>query len=868
MAVFKCKMCGADLNVSEDIKIAVCEYCGSTQTLPAIDNEKKLNLFNRANHLRRGNDFDRAAAVYENIVAEFPEEAEAYWGLCLCNYGIEYVDDPVTGEKKPTCHRASFDSLQKDDNFKLALDYADISARKVYRDEAREIDRIMEEILSISKNEKPYDVFICYKENDGSGERTTDSVLAQDIYEALTAKGLKVFFSRITLEDKLGTAYEPYIFAALNSAKVMLAVGTRYEYFNAVWVRNEWSRFLKLMLKDKSKVLIPCFKDIAPYDIPEEFSHLQAQDMSKIGYIQDLVHGVLKITGNTEIKKAVISVSDDNDRIRAILERAKMFLEDGNFRKANDVFEQALNVDLKNAQAYLGKLLADTECKDTEQLMSSLADFSDNENYKMILRFGDSEIVETVNECLEKIKENITARDNDRIYGEAIKKLEKGDIDSIKAAAEAFNSIKSWKDSDEKLELCRKRIEEIHNKKLQAIKLKSREKKIRISLVAGIILTVAIIVFVVSYVSPKIKYDNALRLMENGEYEAAISIFYELKDFSNADDNRLSCLLFMVDEMIDKQQYDKALSLLEGDYGRSRSNEQLNIIDQKRQECFIAEIDAFIAEGNFEEAQKMLYRLSDYTVRDEKEREIEEKEQSGNYSTAMQLLENGDKLGAYELLSNIPDNKAAFEKAGELRLELNRNILRSSNVGDIVIFGAYDIDGEEENGKEEISWVVLDKQDGKILVISEQVLFFTRYSDYTNVTWASSSLRTKLNNEFYNDAFSESEKALIPTVTLVDEKNGRDKGVDTQDKIFVLSMSEAKKYFSTNYDRICSPTARAKRYSSVQQDDMASWWLRTVGSAGASHNTYIHDDGTIYNGGTQVTRYDVGVRPALWISVG
>ena len=72
-------------------------------------------------------------------------------------------------------------------------------------------------------------------------------MLAQDVYEALTAKGLKVFFSRITLEDKLGTQYEPYIYAALSSAKVMLAFGTTYEYYDAVWVKNEWSRYLKLM---------------------------------------------------------------------------------------------------------------------------------------------------------------------------------------------------------------------------------------------------------------------------------------------------------------------------------------------------------------------------------------------------------------------------------------------------------------------------------------------------------------------------------------------------------------------------------------------------------------------------------------------
>lgn len=111
MAVIKCKMCGGDLNIIPGESVAECEYCGSRQTVPTADNEKKLTLFARANRLRAGCEFDKAAGVYESIVADFPEEAEAYWGLVLCKYGIEYVDDPATGKKIPTCHRSSFDSI-------------------------------------------------------------------------------------------------------------------------------------------------------------------------------------------------------------------------------------------------------------------------------------------------------------------------------------------------------------------------------------------------------------------------------------------------------------------------------------------------------------------------------------------------------------------------------------------------------------------------------------------------------------------------------------------------------------------------------------------------------------------------------------
>ena len=124
MAVIKCKMCGGDLNIIEGASTAECEFCGSVQTIPKVDDEKKLTLFARANRLRAACEFDKAAGIYEAIVADFPEEAEAYWGLVLCKYGIEYVDDAGTGRKIPTCHRSSYDSVMDDSNFEQTAENA------------------------------------------------------------------------------------------------------------------------------------------------------------------------------------------------------------------------------------------------------------------------------------------------------------------------------------------------------------------------------------------------------------------------------------------------------------------------------------------------------------------------------------------------------------------------------------------------------------------------------------------------------------------------------------------------------------------------------------------------------------------------
>ena len=388
MAVIKCKMCGGELTLTEGSPLAQCEYCGSLQTVPNTDNEKKLTQFARANRLRFNCEFDKASGVYESIVADYPEEAEAYWGLVLCKYGIEYVDDPATKKKVPTCHRSSFQSVVEDTDFEQALENADPVARKVYREEAKQIEELRKGILEVSSKADPYDIFICYKETGEDGERTLDSVLAQDLYDALVEKGYRVFFSRITLEDKLGQEYEPYIFAALNSAKVMLAIGTDYEYYNAVWVRNEWSRYLKLMAEDHSKHLIPCYKGIDAYDMPKEFAKLQAQDLSKMGATQDILRGIEKL-----IKAATAeSAAPKSAEIGQLLALGNEALEKKEWGIASSRFDLALTVDPMCQDALLGKLMAEYKCDRREQLAKGKKRLSKNNNYKLLMDCADAQL--------------------------------------------------------------------------------------------------------------------------------------------------------------------------------------------------------------------------------------------------------------------------------------------------------------------------------------------------------------------------------------------------------------------------------------------------------------------------------------------
>ena len=203
--------------------------------------------------------------------------------------------------------------------------------------------------------------------------------------------------------------YEPYIFAALNSAKVMVVLGTKPEYFNAVWVKNEWSRYLALIKNGAKKMLIPAYRDMDPYDLPEEFSHLQAQDMSKLGFMQDLIRGIKKIvsseTAKSAMKETVVISGATSANAAPLLRRVFIFLEDGDFANADEYCEKVLDMEPENAEAYLGKMMAELRVRKREDLALFDEPFDGNGNYKRALRFADETFAEELRGYISPINE-------------------------------------------------------------------------------------------------------------------------------------------------------------------------------------------------------------------------------------------------------------------------------------------------------------------------------------------------------------------------------------------------------------------------------------------------------------------------------
>ena len=806
MITLKCKMCGGTIEFEQGATVGVCDSCGTKQTLPRLDDDRKANLYDRANHFRRNNEFDKAMAIYEQILNEDSTDAESYWSLVLCRYGIEYVEDPATRKRVPTVNRAQFTSIFDDEDYKSALQYADERQRAIYEQEAATINDIQKNILTISGQEDPFDVFICYKESDNSGRRTPDSVLATELYHELTREGYKVFFSRITLEDKLGTAYEPYIFAALNSARVMVVLGTRPEYFNAVWVRNEWSRYLALIKNGARKLLIPAYKDMDPYDLPEEFSHLQAQDMSKLGFMQDLIRGIGKVIGADTPQapaKETVVMKNENGTVRAFLDRGFMALEDGEWDKADEFFEQALNFDAKIAEAYLGKLMAELRVYRQDELASLAEPFDDYNNYQKAVRFGDT----TFSATLKQMVETINARnENDRLqtlYDQAAEVYENACTEErYKTAAEMFSHIPGFRDADEKAAACTEKAEICRKDEL---------------------------------------YTAAQRGMRGEYYDMALRRLQSIPGWKDADDLAAICTAKLAEEKAKLEA-----NRLKEERKKRRTRHAIAIGISSLAVCAaltILTMTIIVPSFRYARATK-LYDAGQYAEAASAFRAI------GNYKDSYDK-----ELACYDAGTNMD--------------------FTGLKAGDSVQFGVYEQDNDLQNGPEIIQWDVLAVEDDRALLISHYVLDAKPYNaTRTDVTWETCTLRTWLNGEFFQKAFGDKAQEKILSSTVPADVNSEYKsspGNATTDKIFLLSIPEADRYFPSDEARMCSPTDYAIAQGWDGYTSSSCYWsLRTAGRSvtiGASTKAHVSLSGEISYAGSSVEGIVNGVRPAMWIDI-
>lgn len=524
---------------------------------------------------------------------------------------------------------------------------------------------------------------------------------------------------------------------------------------------------------------------------------------------------------------------------KVLLERAFMFLEDGDWAKADIYCESVLDQNPKCAEAYLGKLMAEVEIRKKEDLSKAKEPLDQSDNYRKVMRFAD----ESLRERLSNAKE---VQHNEQLYTEAMACMTAAsDEGAYRNAAQKFYSLGSYKDASAHREQCMQRADRIIADRRQREEIKRKEdiysraeKCMRLGTVEGCNSAIQLYESVPNFRSSAAQISECRRKIEDLEAkETARQVAVE-KAKKKAKKIAIIaapivciCIVFVIvltTVIIPKQEYSKKYS------------EAMEMIDS----------------GDYDAGYAILEELGE-----------SETIQSNKYDRAIKLMDSGDYQAACALLAGL-----TYKDSAEKLQSIKPLLLAKANPGDTVLFGEYEQDNNTSNGKEDVEWLVLEVKDGKALVVSKYALDCKQYNtSNTDVTWETCTLRKWLNNDFINAAFSSYEKAMIPTVTVSADKNSTNPGNATQDQVFLLSITEANKYFGSDSARQCKPTdyafANGAYVNSVNGN--CGWWLRSPGVTQYSAHSaaYVHNSGGVYESGSDVDIGTSAVRPAMWISI-
>ena len=585
--------------------------------------------------------------------------------------------------------------------------------------------------------------------------------------------------------------------------------------------------------------------------------------------------------GSSMQQGGVARVSGDP---KALLERAFMFLEDGDWAKADIYCESVLDQEPKCAEAYLGKLMAEVKVRKKADLSKAKEPLDQTDNYSKVMRFAD----ESLRESLSKAKE---LQHNEQRYTEAVACMAAAsDEDAYRSASQKFLLLGSYKDSSSRREQCIQRADRIIADRRQREEIKRKEdiysraeKCMRLGTVEGCNSAIRLYESIPGYRSSAAQISECRRKIEEIKAkEAARQVAVE-KAKKKAKKIAIIaapivcvCIVFVIVlnvVIIPNQKYNEAMDLIDsGDYESAYALlEEIGKNDVIATNKYDRAID-LIDSGDYESAYALLEEIGD-----------NETIVSNKYDRAVKCIETGEYQAAYILLDGL-EYKDSTEKLQSIKPLL----LAKAKPGDTVFLGTYEQDNNTSNGKEDIAWRVLSTSDDKILVISDKVLDCQPYNTSdADVTWETCSLRKWLNNDFLNAAFVTGEQEKIQNTYIPADKypvTQKEVGNATTDKVFLLSADEANNYFTMQQQRKCVPTeyaiSRGAETGSMtwwdDDDETISdncyWWLRGAGLGSwgigidLDEARFVARNGEITDG-TDVDSNDKGVRPAMWVSL-
>ena len=197
--------------------------------------------------------------------------------------------------------------------------------------------------------------------------------------------------------------------------------------------------------------------------------------------------------------------------------------------------------------------------------------------------------------------------------------------------------------------------------------------------------------------------------------------------------------------------------------------------------------------------------------------------------------------------------------------------------GDYVTFGRWEQDDNAQNGPEPLEWLVLDRVEDRLLLLSDNCLECMAYDTepFVAVTWEDCDLRAWLNSDFLTGAFQDEERKYIPAVENENKDHSlleTEGGNDTLDRVFLLSETDTVIYLTDDIDFEAVGKAKVSERAVAQgiqtdEEGNAAWWLRSPGTYEYTAQ-FVDQQGKPYPNGANVDiDYLNGVRPAIWLDV-
>ncbi|MBQ7849144.1 MAG: leucine-rich repeat protein [Clostridia bacterium] len=282
-----------------------CPACGTANGRP-ISTGTTLGVLTRATRQRLNRSFSEAEQSYLEVLRTHPDEHEALWGRLLCKYCVEYVR--MSEQEEPTIivHSTRGSFMTEEGDFDDACRNAPPDVRAQYERDARTIDSIMTNVITLAQDDEPYDVFLCLRTErvDGTG-RTEDYEYARNLYRMLTDAGRRVFFAPETIPGVTGPMYEAAVFHGLDTAKVMLVICSNSEYVRSERVSVIWRRYLERKEQDGriTKSLVPLlYGRMTREQLPGEMlrRHLHCIPMEQQDAMRLLMASVQKYAGDAD----------------------------------------------------------------------------------------------------------------------------------------------------------------------------------------------------------------------------------------------------------------------------------------------------------------------------------------------------------------------------------------------------------------------------------------------------------------------------------------------------------------------------------------------------------------------------------------